>query len=301
VNLSALKRSFDRFFLAESGCTAVVVFRFGFGLWSLCFWAVRLPHIWELYCRPILRPALPPVHWFGGFLLPEWLATSLVALVLLLVLGFVFSARPRRFHLALFAPLCVLYAYEGRNAGAYGVLAFIVWWLLLLVPYDRWRDRKGCVRQVPITGQRLLALQWSSIYLFTVAAKVFEGSGWLDGTALWRALHSQHTGQFLLSALWDVPLWFCQLAGWGAMMAEVFVGLGVWFVRTRRPAMVVCVLLHTTMALTLNISPLFHSLMVLHLILFIDERFWLRLSRRLPFGFGAKHSDLESAHHDRAV
>ena len=57
---------------------------------------------------------------------------------------------------------------------------------------------------------------------------------------------------------------------------ELFVGIGIWFSRTRTAAMVVCILLHLAMALSLRISPLFHTLMLLHLALFLTDREWAR-------------------------
>ena len=40
------------------------------------------------------------------------------------------------FHL-LPLPTGVLYLFEGPNAGCYGAIAFIAWFLLLIVPYDQ--------------------------------------------------------------------------------------------------------------------------------------------------------------------
>jgi len=148
------------------------------------------------------------------------------------------------------------------------------------VPYDQWRDTSGAIRRVPITGQRLLMLQWASVYAFTVAAKLFDGSGWLNGETLWRSLHNHHVGSFLLSAWWDIPLWACRYGSYAVLAGELFVVFGIWSTRTRKTAMVVCVLLHLGMALTLNISPLFHTLMLLHLVLFIDARTWTTLTQR---------------------
>jgi hypothetical protein len=171
--------------------------------------------------------------------------------------------------------------FEGRNTGGYGAIAFIAWFLLLIVPYDQWRSASGAIREVPITGQRLLQLQWASVYAFTVPAKLLDGEGWLDGSAIWRAVHSRHLGDVFLSAWWDIPLWVCRYGSYATLLGEIFVAIGIWFPRTRKAAMAVCVLLHLGLALTLTISPFFHTLMVLHLVLFIDESTWSSLIQRL--------------------
>ncbi len=274
------RRAVTRFFFAETDCTSVVVFRIGFAIWSLCFWSIRIPHVWELYCRPILRQSLGVVHLVGSPVPPVWMATTVLLTLIGLLVGFAFARKPRVFHLLSLPLLCFLYAFEGRNAGGYGALAFIVWILLLIVPYDQWRDASGAVRKVPITGQRLLMLQWASVYAFTIPAKLLDGAGWINGSAVWRAVHSQHVGNFLLTAWWDMPLWVCRYGGYAALTAEAFIAFGIWFPRTRKPAMAVCFVLHLTFALSLNISPLFHTLMVLHLVLFIDSSTWTSLRAR---------------------
>jgi hypothetical protein len=254
----------------------VVLFRFGFALWSLWFWAVRLPHVFELYCRPVLRRTHAVIHWIGAPLPPVWLAQAMIGALILLILGFAFSRRPRRFHTLLFIPLCFLYAFDPRSGGGYGGLALVVWGLLFFAPYERWHSADGGPATGPVTAQRLLMLQWASVYAFTVPSKLLDGAGWLNGEALWRALHSDHVGRFLLSEWVDIPLSACAIASLCVLAAEAFVAVGIWFGRTRMAAMVVCVALHLGMALPLRISPLFHTLMLLHLVLFLPETTWNR-------------------------
>jgi len=208
---------------------------------------------------------------------PLWLVQGALIAVLVLLVGFAVSRRPRVFHLLLLLPITGLSFLEGRGSGAFSDLALIAWWLMILAPYEGIRTPDGERRQGPITGRRLLALQWSSVYLITVAAKVLDGSGWENGRAIWRATHSSHTGQFLLSAWVDIPMWFCQVASWGTLCAELFVAIGMWSARTRLSAAVVCVMLHLGMALSLRITPLFHTLMLLHLVLFVSDRGWARI------------------------
>jgi hypothetical protein len=58
-------------------------------------------------------------------------------LTLGLLIGFAVARRPRVFHLLLLLPLGFLYLFEGPNTGGYGAIAFIAWFLLLIVPYDQ--------------------------------------------------------------------------------------------------------------------------------------------------------------------
>jgi len=273
---AAAQSRIGAFFFSEGSCTSLVVFRVGFAMWSLWYWSVRLPHVWELFCRPVLRPSVRVAGLLGTAPPPVWLIQALIIGVLGLLLGFAASRRPRLFHLLLLLPVSILAILQGRNSGAYSDLALIVWWLLLLAPYARIQSEDGTLCLGPITGKRLLALQWSSVYLIAVPAKLLDGGGWLNGRGLWRALHSEHTGQFLLSAWVDLPLWLCRIASCSTLAAELFVGIAIWFPRTRKAALVVCILLHLGMALSLRITPLFHTLMLLHLVLFVTDREWAR-------------------------
>ncbi len=261
----------ERFFLDTAPVRRVVRFRKLLALWTLLYWAPRLPHAEELYARPFLRRLGPLARAAGDPLPPGWLVTGVIALLLLAAGGVIWSRRPRRFHLCVLGCLVFLHSLDVMMGRAYGAIGFIAWLLLFLAPYDQLQEADGTVRRGPVLGQRLLGLQWSSVYLFTALAKLLEGSRWTSGRSLWRHFHGRSYGDWLLTHWVDFPMWACQAGAWLIPAVEICVALGIWFRRTRRSAMVLCVLLHLSMMLTLRVSALFPALMLIHLVLFAPE------------------------------
>ena len=266
-----MKQALSHFFLGSAPARPVVRFRKLLGLWTIFYWAPRLPHATEIYARPFLRRVGPLGQALGSPLPPGWLVTSVMVLLVLAAGGVVWSQRPRRYHLVVIACLIFLHSLDTMMGRAYGAIGFIAWLLLFMAPYEEVLDEDGSIRPGPVTAQRLLGLLWSSVYLFTAAAKILEANRWNSGRAIWRAFHGQAYGDWLVSHWVDVPLWACQVGAWGTVIAEVFLAIGIWFPRTRRSAMVVCVLLHLTMTLNLRVSALFPTLMLMHLVLFIPD------------------------------
>lgn len=275
--LARVRRAASSFFLAETPVTPVVAFRVFLALWLIAFWLPRLPHTWELYCRPVLRHVHKVVKWLEHPLPPWWLMQAAIVVLIGLLLGMALSRRPRVFHLLAFGPMCLLFAFDTLMPRAYGGLAFIQLAFLFLAPYDQLKGDDGAIIKGPVMGQRFLQLQFSSVYLFTVPAKLYGGHGWLDGSVLWKTFQSPRYGDWLLSHGFDIPLWLCKLACWGTMITELWVAIGIWFARTRRSAMVLCVAMHVMMTLTLRVSVLFPTLMIGHLLLFLTEDEWSRV------------------------
>jgi hypothetical protein len=294
-----LRRTASSFFLAEGPVTPVVAFRVFLALWLIGFWLPRVPHVWELYCRPVLRHVHKVVKWLEHPLPPLWLMQLAVIVLIGLLLGFAFSRRPRVFHLLVFGPMCLLLAFDTLMPRAYGGLAFIQLAFLFLAPYDQLREDDGPVMKGPVLGRRFLQLQWSSVYVFTVPAKLYGGQGWLDGSVLWKTFHSPRYGDWLFSHWFDIPLWVCKAACIGTLIAELYVGLAIWFKKTRVQAMVVCVLLHLSMTLALRVSILFPTLMIGHLMLFVTDEEWDRAlawwDRRRPGWWSRRAARLPSS------
>ncbi len=265
------------FFFDDEPVTAAVVFRHFFALWTLAYFLPRLRHAWELYCRPVLRSTAKVWQWLGEPLPPLWLVYGLFAVLLTgLLLLVVVRRYARLIHVAILAPMLVLFALDTMMPRAYGALALTQWLLLLAAPYDRLRDHPGGpVLRAPRFGLRIMRLQFSSVYFFTVLSKLVDGNNWLNGRALEFAFKNPRYGDFLLSQI-DLPRWGYQVMGIGTLACELFVAFGIWAKPTRRWAMLVVVGMHTMMMLTLRVSPLFHSLMIGQLLLFVPASTYAR-------------------------
>ena len=219
--------------------------------WTALYLCARLPYAEELYCRPVLREGLLPALGVPPPPLP------LVYLLFALALGALIpTALGRRGGWAVFFPAYLaIFVLDPMMPRGYGTLSVIQWGLLGLPP---------------AAALTLLRLQWSSVYLFTVVAKLAAG-GWWDGSALFVALRNDRFGDFLLSS-GGVSRWTAFALSWCTLALEVFVPIGAWWPRTRTAAVVACLAMHLGMMLSMRISPLFHLLMWIHLPLFFSER-----------------------------
>jgi hypothetical protein len=267
-----------RFWFAEEPVLPIWLFRAGLCAWTAAFFLPRLPYLEELYGPwPVHTPA-EPLALIGPVVLPLWAVTLLVGAVLVGLVLFAGGRWPRAVHLLLLPALGYLVAYDFTAVRGYGKLAVIQWGLLWFAAYQRpWHD------EAPVWGKRIIMLQFSSVYVFTVFAKTIDGAGWLDGTTLYWSMLSPTYGQHLLSDWLPITPTLAMLMSWAVLSGELVVGFGLWFRRTRGLAMLACVGLHLGMALTLRVSLLFHALMLLHLLLFVPADRWrVLLSRRQP-------------------
>jgi hypothetical protein len=230
----------------------VTAFRRLLCAWTVVYLGARLPHVEELYCRPVLREGLLPALAVPPP--PSLLVTALFAAALLALVPLALGRRERLAWAVFFPAYLAIFVLDPMMPRGYGTLSVVQWGILGLPP---------------AVAATLLRLQWSSVYLFTVVAKLAAG-GWWDGTALWVSLRNDRYGDFLLSG-GGVSRGLALALSWGALALEVFAPIGAWWPRTRGAAAAACVALHLGILLTMRISPLFHALMVIHLPLFFGE------------------------------
>ena len=273
----------QRFFFADEPCARASRFARGLAAWTGVYVLMQLPHLEELYCRPILRegrfdtlvgPWPPP--------LPLVIALATLLLVALALVAADRGGRTARAGAAgLFAGLVAL---EASGPRAYAELAAIQWALVAMAPLHG---------PAPRWATRLMMLQLSTVYGFAALSKMTEGTGWWSGEALVWIFASERQGQHLLSA--SLPLKPGPLAGalaWSTMGLELLIAAGLWSRRARAPAAAALVLLHLAIAASMRVSLLFHALMLLHLLLFVGPRenargLWA-LARRRWFSWRAR-------------
>lgn len=218
--------------------------------WTALYLCARLPYVEELYCRPVLREGLVP--WLG---LPPPPSALVYALFAVAALALVPLALGRRAAWAVFFPAYLaIWLLDPMMPRGYGTLSVVQWGLLGLPAAE---------------AAVLLRLQWSSVYLLSVVAKLAAG-GWWDGTALWLALRNDAFGDFGLSA-GGVSRTTASALAWATLALEVVVPLAAW-TRLRWVAVAGCVALYLGIALSMRISPLFHLLMWIHLPLLFEDR-----------------------------
>lgn len=273
VTAPTLRQRVETFFFAEESTRFAVRWRQALALWTVLFFLPRLPYLDELYTDLAVHTPHPLLErFFGVPLLPLWAVWAVMGSCLACLGLFMAGIQVRRMHVLILAHLCYLYGFDISILRGYGELAFYQWLILWFLPYDGVKSGQGEPSMAPRWGTQLARIQFTLVYVLTVPAKLLGGAGWLDGKTLYYTLKGQDYGQFLLSAWIPVNQQATMVMGWMVLMGELVVGVGLWFERTRKLAIVTCLLLHVGMALMLRVSFLFPLLMWAHLVLFMGWR-----------------------------
>jgi hypothetical protein len=102
-------------------------------------------------------------------------------------------------------------------------------------------------------GLRLLQLQLSGVYLFSVIAKL-HGTSWQNGTAVGKAVQLEDLQRFVVPQWAATSVTVSALLTYGTLVAEAFLVFGMWFPRTRWKAMAAGVAIHLGIEATLLIG-----------------------------------------------
>jgi len=113
--------------------------------------------------------------------------------------------------------------------------------------------RRGGSRSRAPWGLRLLQLQVSAVYLFSVTAKL-HGTSWQDGSAVGKALQLDDLQRFVLPQSFATSVTLSALLTYGTLVVEAFLVVGLWLPRTRWWAMAAGVAIHLGIEVTLLIG-----------------------------------------------
>lgn len=102
-------------------------------------------------------------------------------------------------------------------------------------------------------GLRLLQVQVSALYLFSVVAKL-HGDAWQNGTAVGIALQLEDLQRFVMPFPLATSVTVSALLTYGTLLAEAFLIIGLWHPRTRYVAMAVGIAIHLGIEGTLLIG-----------------------------------------------
>jgi hypothetical protein len=102
-------------------------------------------------------------------------------------------------------------------------------------------------------GLRLLQLQLSAVYLFSVVAKL-HGTSWQNGTAVGKAVQLEDLQRLVVPQWAATSVTVSALLTYGTLAAETFLVFGMWLPRTRWWAMATGVAIHLGIEATLLIG-----------------------------------------------
>lgn len=134
---------------------------------------------------------------------------------------------------------------------------------------DRWNAKRNGQAEIPMKSQwlqKLLQYQVALVYFIAFTSKL-AGDTWLDGTAVYYALHVDEFARMPVSFIAD-NLFLSKILTWGALATEASMFTLVWFRKFRYFVLAAAILLHIGIDVTMNI-PIFEWLMIASLVVFI--------------------------------
>jgi hypothetical protein len=112
--------------------------------------------------------------------------------------------------------------------------------------------RRGTRMRAP-WALRLLQVQVSALYLFSVLAKL-HGTSWQDGSAVGQAVQLEDLQRFVIPFPFATSVTVSALLTYGTLVVEAFLVVGLWLPRTRWWAMAAGVSVHLGIEATLLIG-----------------------------------------------
>lgn len=230
--------------------------RIAVGLLSLGWTLSLFPDVDAFLAADGLQPELPAVS--GGAWVVE--LGSPYAVLGLLVVASVALVLGWRTRVAAVVVAVLLLAVQRRDPFILNSGDLLVRELALLVALmpagEVWSldaRRRGSSRLRAPWALRLLQLQVSAIYLFSVTAKL-RGGSWGDGTAVGIALQLEDLQRFVVPEALAQSLAVSAVLTYSALLVEGSLIVGLWLPRARYPVMVAGAAIHLGIEATLLIG-----------------------------------------------
>ena len=297
--MESWKKKLIGFLFPPQGDNWITILRVGLGL-QILFYALSLEKDWNyvfsgsdegLNGRALAEgllstqsPLVPRLGWLialgGSAGFSEWTVLSVAWWFLLLAgVGLIAGILSRSSAvLSWFLHLC---AAKSGGLVSYGVDNFMtigLFYLMLSPLPDRasldWRLRRRLPKAAELSGffRRVLQVHLCFIYFFSGLTKGL-GSGWWDGSNLWRALIRPPFDLIDPHTLLHWKSLF-PAAGIGILTLELGYPFFIWSMRTRRLWIVLICAMHVGIALTMGMYLFGLVMIVLNLAGFAPETVW---------------------------
>jgi hypothetical protein len=160
------------------------------------------------------------------------------------------------------------------------LLIRLITFYLIFTPCERSisldQSRLNLKQAAPVWGLRLIQIQISVVYIWTVWQKL-KGESWLDGTAVYYATRLEAFKNVELPWLLD-SMFNLKVISWGTLMLEFGIGVLVWFKECKKLLVLIGIIFHLGIEVLMSI-PFFEIVMIILLSTYILDELVFTLSK----------------------
>lgn len=272
--MGAAFERWERFWFAPVPTSTLAIFRAAYGLVVFLWTVSLLPDVLNFFSRDGVFPERELVRHEVGIL--NWFPHDavVIALVVALLVASLATMLGYRTRVATVIVFVVLLSLRRRNPwimNSGDTLLRHMGFFLMFAPagaalsLDRWRRTRERFWEMPLRApwaQRLIQIQVSFVYLFTVWAKA-RSEEWIEGTAVFSSMRVGDLVRFDIPQAWTESLLLGNLVAYGTLVVELALAVLIWNRRARPFVIGAGVLLHlfieTTFALGFFSTAIFVS------------------------------------------
>ncbi len=273
MKLESVGRAWNEFFFAPQRPLPVALYRIAYGVLVLST-AMLLRPEWLTWFGPrgllslrTMRETAPGwrLNLFAALPPTEASANAIFWILLVAAALLTLGLLTRLCSVVVFVCLASMHQRDIFMANSGDTLLCVSGFFLIFAPagaalsVDRllrigWGSETAEIRPRAPWAQRLIQIQTALMYFTSFWAKS-QGSHWMDGTALYYALHIEQLQRFPVPAWLTAPV-LVKLATWLALFVEFSLGVLVWFKDLRYAILLCGFLFHMCIEYSMNI-PLF--------------------------------------------
>lgn len=203
-----------------------------------------------------IQPDLPP-HPGGQWVVPLGQPYVVLGVLLVAAAALILGWRTQAAAVVVFVLLLAIQRRDPWVLNSGDVLLRELAFFVMLMPAgETWSldaRRSGIERHRAPWALRLVQLQISALYLFSVWAKV-RGVSWNDGTAIGIALQLEDLQRVTVPAALSTSILVSTILTYASLLIEAALAVGLWLPRLRYPVMAAGVGLHLGIEATLLIG-----------------------------------------------
>lgn len=265
LRLSAIRDAWNGFWFGTESSAVFAFFRIAYGLVLVCWGLSVVPDVVTFFSDEGIYAEPSYLPWFKTLLQINDSPAAAITVLVVLIVSAAATMVGYRTRLATVVLFLALLSLERRNAFVLNngdrVLLNLGFWLMFLpagaaLSVDRWRNARDRFWESPRRSAwplRLIQVQMSTIYLFTVFYKV-RGEPWYNGTAMWYPWRIGDIARFTPpDFLLERPV-FVNLGTWGTLAIEFALATLIWSTRWRPWVICAGIVLHVAIDLTMLIG-----------------------------------------------